>query len=102
MDNAVKHGIAKLPQGGEIRITVSAQNGELQLEVHDNGPGFKNLGPLPASGLGLRITRERLESLYGQNQSLEFVSHPDGGATIRVCIPLRIQTEMNAALYSVA
>ena len=102
VDNAVKHGIAKLPQGGEIRITVSAQNGELQLEVHDNGPGFKNLGPLPASGLGLRITRERLESLYGQNQSLEFVSHPDRGATIRVCIPLRIQTEMNAALYSVA
>jgi two-component system LytT family sensor kinase len=102
VDNAVKHGIAKLPHGGEIRITVSAQNGELQLEVQDNGPGLRSMGSLPVSGLGLRITRERLESLYGQNQSLEFVSPPDGGVTIRVSIPLRIQTEMNDALFSVA
>jgi len=81
---------------------VSAQNGELQLEVQDNGPGLRSMGSLPVSGLGLRITRERLESLYGQNQSLEFVSPPDGGVTIRVSIPLRIQTEMNDALFSVA
>ena len=102
VDNAVKHGIAKMLHGGEIRITVSSQNGELQLEVQDNGPGLTSLGTLPATGLGLRITRERLESLYGQNQSLELVSPPDGGVTIRVSIPLRIQPEMHAALYSVA
>jgi two-component system, LytTR family, sensor kinase len=98
VDNAVKHGISKLPGGGEIRITVNAQNGELQLKIQDNGPGLRSLTTLPANGLGLRITRERLESIYGQNQSLDVVSPPDGGVTIRVCIPLTVQPETRAAL----
>lgn len=102
VDNAVKHGISKLPHGGEIRISVDSQNNELQLTVEDNGPGLRSSSSLAASGIGLRITRERLESLYGQNQSLELVSPPDGGVTIRVCIPLRIQPEMEPALHSVA
>jgi two-component system, LytTR family, sensor kinase len=91
VDNAVKHGISKLPSGGEIQISVNAQEGELQLEIRDNGPGFGKEGPLPASGLGLRITRERLESLYGQDQSVELLSLPGGGAITRVCIPLYLQ-----------
>jgi two-component system, LytTR family, sensor kinase len=90
VDNAVKHGVSKLPAGGEIRISVTAQDGELQLEIRDNGPGFGNDGPFPASGLGLRITRERLESLYGQDQSVELLSLPAGTVT-RICIPLRLQ-----------
>jgi signal transduction histidine kinase len=100
VDNAVKHGISKLAGGGKIRITVHAQNGDLQLKIEDNGPGLKGLNSLPANGLGLRITRERLESLYGQNQSLEVVSPPDGGLAICVCIPLTIQPEVNEGLRS--
>jgi two-component system, LytTR family, sensor kinase len=91
VDNAVKHGISKLPAGGEIRITVNAQGGELQLEIRDNGPGFGKEGTFPASGFGLRITRERLESLYGQDQSVELLSLPGGGAVTRICIPFRVQ-----------
>jgi len=100
VDNAVKHGISKVPRGGEIRITVSAQNGELQLKVEDSGPGLRGLSISPANGLGLRITRERLESLYGQNQSLEVVSPPDGGLTICVRIPLTVQQETRTAQNS--
>jgi len=88
VDNAVKHGISKLQGGGEIRITVNRQNGDLQLKITDNGPGLRGLSTLPANGLGLRITRERLESLYGQNQSLEVVSPPHGGLTICVSISI--------------
>jgi two-component system, LytTR family, sensor kinase len=93
VDNAVKHGISKLPGGGEIRITVKAQGDHLQFEVHDDGPGFGSVQPLSASGLGLRVTRERLESLYGRDQSLEMFTPPEGGATIRVRIPFRVQPE---------
>jgi two-component system LytT family sensor kinase len=101
VDNAVKHGISKVPGGGEIRITVTTQNGELQLKIEDNGPGFKGLSTVPVNGLGLRITRERLESLYGQNHSFEVVSPPNGGVTIFVSIPLRIQPDGAAALQHV-
>jgi len=89
VDNAIKHGISKLSSGGEIRITANAQDGELQLEVKDNGPGCGERHSFPANGLGLKITRERLESLYGQDQSLELLSPIEGGSVTRVCIPLR-------------
>jgi signal transduction histidine kinase len=93
VDNAVKHGISKLPEGGQIRITVHKHNDELQLEIKDNGPGLGRQATLPTNGLGLSITRERLESLYGRNQSLELVSPPEGGLLIRVCIPFRVHPE---------
>jgi hypothetical protein len=93
VDNAVKHGISKLSVGGEIRITVRRQDNELQLQIKDNGPGVRKTGTLATTGRGLRITRERLESLYGQKQSLELVSPPEGGVTIRVCIPFRLQSD---------
>jgi signal transduction histidine kinase len=89
VDNAVKHGISKLPAGGEIQISARAQDGDLQIEIRDNGYGFGNNGASSGSGLGLRITRERLESLYGQEQSVELLS-PPGGAITRVCIPFRL------------
>jgi two-component system, LytTR family, sensor kinase len=90
VDNAVKHGISKLPEGGEIRITVRTQDGELYLEIKDNGPGLSSSGALSTSGLGLRVTRERLESLYGKDQSLEVLSPPEGGVTIGVRVPFRV------------
>jgi two-component system LytT family sensor kinase len=90
VDNAVKHGISKLSAGGEIRISVTTQDGDLQLEISDNGPGFGSASF--RNGLGLRVTRERLESLYGQDQSMELLSPLEGGATVLVHIPFRAQS----------
>jgi two-component system, LytTR family, sensor kinase len=90
VDNAIKHGISKLVSGGEIRISAAHDKGELHLEVRDNGPGFTAPCHAGSGGVGLRITRERLETIYGQEQSVVLVSLPDGGAAARVCIPLRM------------
>ncbi len=87
VDNAVKHGVSRLPGGGEIRIAATTQAHQLKIEICDNGPGISNRGALLSGGLGLRITRERLASLYGHDQSLELLSLPEGGARARVCIP---------------
>ncbi len=87
MDNAVKHGISKLYDGGEIQISATAEGPELQLEVKDNGPGMGQPDGPPRTGLGLKVTRERLEALYGQEQSMEFLNPPEGGAAVRICIP---------------
>lgn len=95
VDNSVKHGISKIPAGGKIRIGVTVNNGELHMEIRDNGPGVgpevgrvEGLGP---TGLGLRITRERLESLYGKHQSVQLASVAGGGTITRICIPFRVQ-----------
>ncbi len=90
VDNAIKHGISRLVSGGEIRISATHDDADLHLEVRDNGPGFKEPSHSPSSGVGLRITRERLETIYGQDQSVELFSLPGGGVAARVCIPLRL------------
>jgi LytS/YehU family sensor histidine kinase len=89
VDNAIKHGIARMPTEGEVRIAARAAGGELQLEIGDNGPGFGVRGSFQSNGLGLRVTRERLESLYGEHHSMELLSLPDGGGCVRICIPFR-------------
>jgi LytS/YehU family sensor histidine kinase len=90
VDNAIKHGISRLAAGGKILISAIQDHAELHLEVSDNGPGLRNphhsSSPL---GVGLRITRERLETIYGHDQSLELFSLPEGGFTARISIPLR-------------
>jgi two-component system, LytTR family, sensor kinase len=91
VDNAVKHGISRMPDAGEIHIIGTKRDGELQLEISDNGPGFAKPGSFQHNGLGLRVTRERLESLYGEDQSMELMSLPEGGAAVRICIPFRAQ-----------
>jgi len=89
VDNAIKHGISKLVSGGEIRISAIVNDGDLQLEVRDNGPGFHQTSHFPSSGVGLRITRERLETIYGQSHGVELLTLQEGGAVARVSIPFR-------------
>jgi two-component system, LytTR family, sensor kinase len=88
VDNAIKHGISRMAAGGKIRISARHDGADLRLEVRDNGPGSPD-GHSPHHGVGLRITRERLETIYGHDQSLELVSLPEGGFAARVSIPLR-------------
>jgi two-component system, LytTR family, sensor kinase len=89
VDNAIKHGISRLVAGGEIRISAKRDHADLQLVVSDNGPGVRNHRSSSPSGVGLRITRERLETIYGHDQNLELLSLPEGGFTARITIPLR-------------
>jgi signal transduction histidine kinase len=87
VDNAIKHGISKLAAGGKLRIHAHRTGEDLHIEVEDNGPGFPGTHRARSSGVGLRITHERLETIYGQNQSLELLSRPEGGTVARVSIP---------------
>jgi two-component system, LytTR family, sensor kinase len=92
VDNAIKHGISKLLAGGEIRISAASDDMDLLLEVKDNGPGIRDLRDSSSDGLGLRITRERLETIYGQYQSVQLLAFAEGGVAARVSIPLRLVT----------
>ncbi len=93
IDNAVKHGISHMSSGGEIRISSFIHNGDLRLEVCDNGPGLTTGGKDRGCGLGLKITRQRLETLYGERQSLELASFHDGGVAVAVTIPFSVAQE---------
>jgi two-component system LytT family sensor kinase len=93
VDNAVKHGISRMTSGGSIWISSRIEDGDLKLEVKDNGPGFRTQASDRGCGLGLRVTRERLETLYGENQSIELISPPEGGVAVLVTIPFAVSAE---------
>lgn len=95
VDNAVKHGISHRVAGGQIHISAQRQNGDLKLEVRDNGPGLSTSATDRGCRIGLKVTRERLEALYGQNQCVELASPVEGGVSVLVSIPF--ETEPDSA-----
>lgn len=57
VENAVKHGIAPLERGGEVRIAARREGHALILEVSDPGNG---IGAQPGTGTALETLRSRL------------------------------------------
>ncbi len=85
VENAIKHGIATLPEGGRVNVSAHTQDGLLTVTVQDSGPGFS---PQPGPGLhvGLDNVRQRLRLCYGDSAKLD-IRRADGltsvGFTIR-------------------
>jgi LytS/YehU family sensor histidine kinase len=83
VENAVRHGVAKNAGAGEVRVRAFRDGERLALEVWNDGPAP---GP-EGTGTGLRTTRGRLASLYGDEQELSLGPGPDGGVVARVSVP---------------
>ena len=60
VENALKHGIAPSRTGGEVRIGLRAEGGDLELEVANTGLPLQEDAP---EGVGVRNLRERLALL---------------------------------------
>jgi LytS/YehU family sensor histidine kinase len=86
IENALKHGLAPLPQGGSIEIRAVQQADRLRLEVRDSGRGFTGEG---GSGVGLANTRSRLMALYGDGATLALAANQPRGVVATVMLPLR-------------
>jgi LytS/YehU family sensor histidine kinase len=85
VENALKHGIGRLPQGGEVQIRAAARNGSLVLEVENTGELTDS--PSGDRQVGLNNIRERLRLLYGERASLALRSSGDGQVVATVQIP---------------
>jgi LytS/YehU family sensor histidine kinase len=58
VENAVKHGVAPLERGGEVRVGAERRQGSLWLWVEDPGTG---LSASRGTGTALETLRQRLE-----------------------------------------
>jgi hypothetical protein len=68
IENAVRHGIATLVEGGDIRVQAGVRDGLLQVSVEN---GFDPESPSPRRhGLGLRNVRGRLVTRFGPTARL--------------------------------
>jgi signal transduction histidine kinase len=91
------HNIVKHAHAHTVLLQLSRQDGELVLEVCDDGEGFDTTGSFPGH-LGLRSIRERAAQLGG-TCSIESV--PSQGTRLRVCVPVPPHTMPRVALQEV-
>jgi signal transduction histidine kinase len=90
VENAIRHGISKRASGGEIVVSARAEEGRLVLRVEDDGAGLPAGWTLEQSaGLGLSVTRERVEALYGDDGALTVRRRKEGGTVVELKLPLR-------------
>ncbi len=86
VENAIKHGLSPLPEGGRIEIRAHhAGNGGVSIEVQDNGQGFGAASG--GAGVGLANTRARLAARFGDAASLELEAAQPRGVVARVRLP---------------
>lgn len=86
VENGIKHGIAQLPQGGEILLKGSKTQGMVMLEVENTG-SLKLKNTQESMGTGLKNARERLQMLYGERAQITLNEKTDK-VNAKVCIPV--------------
>lgn len=101
IENAIIHGMAYMDEddGGHINVRAYEEQGQLIMEVEDNGCGMseerieeirsgKNRGKTLGSGIGMGNVHERIKIYFGESYGVNMYSEPDEGTLIRINMPL--------------
>ena len=91
VENAVRHGIAQLPQGGDLVVRAVRVSEALLITVSNSG----HYSPMAntedrggaRSGIGLDNTRKRLEMIYGNKAGIK-ITNRDGLVVTEVRLPM--------------
>ena len=82
VENAIKHGIEPLPEGGSVYISIQNKTDQIIISVNDNGVGLKNDITF---GYGLTNIKKRLENIYKDNYT--FTIETRDGTMVSIGIP---------------
>lgn len=86
IENAIKHGLMKLPSGGTVKVSTYETQDDYCVSVEDNGAGFDvEHFEEDKKHVGLRNIRERLKAVCDGTLTVE--SAPGKGTKVVVQIP---------------
>ncbi len=88
VENAIKHGVSNLVEGGIIEIKSIAEDSVLKLRIKNSGQyvhGVKKPGK--KGGYGLSNTKERLKLIYGSEATFNIYNENDKFVITEVRIP---------------
>lgn len=96
IENAIKHGIEPLKQGGELHVIAQALEGQLWLKVSNTtgrpasgGDRWQLAKPQDGAGFGLQYVRDRLFAMYGDQARFSLKQDSGTGITqVSVMLPL--------------
>jgi hypothetical protein len=98
VENAIKHGISRRLEPGEVCIAARRQGSRLQLEIANDGAEGVDSAASTTAGIGLRNTVSRLELAYGSDYQFELITRPAGGASVRLDLPWKPATAGASAI----
>ncbi len=84
IENALKHGLAPLPEGGTIEVRAAETGGRLVLRVADTGRG---LVAGAGGGTGLANIRARLKAMHGAAAGLSLRLNEPHGVVAEIELP---------------
>jgi sensor histidine kinase YesM len=87
-ENAIKHGINQLPEGGVIGITSSISSKMFKIEVTNPG----KLSQVESKGIGLRNIKKRLYSLFGDNAQIILTSKIPNQISATIIYPVKYKS----------
>ncbi len=97
VENAMRHGISRLPSSAVLKIGAHCNGPFLNLTISDNGPGIPQLDNHTfREGIGLSNTRSRLSHLYGENHTLRLINQKPAGLEIEIIIPYQVEKVLQA------
>tara|TARA_B110000285_G_C15107261_1_gene608778 strand:+ start:510 stop:1568 length:1059 start_codon:yes stop_codon:yes gene_type:complete len=85
VENGIKHGISKLPKGGELKVTAKKEDGLLNVEILNTGKYLKS--KKPETGFGIENTKERLRLLFGREDLFAINNFGDNQVKTTLTIP---------------
>lgn len=92
VENAVRHGIAPLVEGGRIELQSEMRDSRVRISVMNSGRRRNCAATAespPTLGVGLTNTANRLKTLYGTDHKLELEWAATGGCHVIVELPFR-------------
>lgn len=105
VENAVKHGMNRLPEGkGKIRLSAKRSGQSLIFSVEDNGPGMRrqinfdgddgseDVSAASASsghGIGLSNVHKRIQLHFGEPYGIEIEERDSEGFRISIRVPVQ-------------
>jgi LytS/YehU family sensor histidine kinase len=87
VENAIKHGLERSVQGGEVAVSCLAVKGMVRIIVADSGKGMDEQDS-SGIGMGLDNVRKRLSLLYGTAATLFLEENTPTGVKVTVEIPV--------------
>jgi len=82
VENAIKHGIARNQNPGQLSISVHLEPPHLIVQVKDSGSGSQSEPDSSGTGTGLENVRRRLHICYGADASLALDSSAAGSSAL--------------------
>lgn len=92
VENAIKHGISRLKNGGVIQISTRKHGDKLHIVIRNTG--HYQPGEHRPEGVGLRSTRQRLALLYHKQAGFDIANEGQNTVRCEVILPKWDDTEL--------